>query len=76
MSAVHAASVLCATASGVPERAQALLDEPRPRRWRTLGVLAAVLIVTGVLTAASLTQIHGGFENAETDCPGLIQPVS
>lgn len=72
----HAASVLCATAGGVPERARALLDEPRPRRWRLLGIVVAVLLVTGVLTAASLVQIHGGFENAETDCPGLTQPLS
>ena len=71
----RAGSELCATASGVPERAQALLDEPAPPRWRLIGVLAAVLIVTGALTAASLAQLHGGFENAETDCPGLTAPV-
>jgi hypothetical protein len=61
----HPASVLCATASGVAARAQALMDTPAPRRSRPVYLLVAMLLITGILSIGSILQIHNGFEKAE-----------
>ena len=61
----HPATVLCATAGGVPGRAQALMNRPAPRRSGLLFGLVALLAVTGVLSLGSVVQIHDGFEHAE-----------
>lgn len=67
----HPSSVLCATASGVAARAQALMNVPTPRRSRPLYFLVALLLVTGVLGLCSIVRIHDGFENAELH-PGRV----
>jgi Zn-dependent protease with chaperone function len=58
-------SVLCATASGVAARAQALMNTPASRRSRPLYLLVAMLLITAVLSLGSVVQIHDGFEHAE-----------
>lgn len=72
----RSSSILCATAGGVPDRAGALLADPKPRRRMLLLGVAALLAVTGTLGVIWAGQVHDGFERAELDCPGLAPPVA